>query len=294
MIKFISFISFFIAFVIYIISYSKRKAKQHALFNELEKSRLERQKADEIRRKEFKEKREHDFHVFRSSIFPIASSDPLVQSNWSYWSPDIHDTETQLTKQVSAIFETIPILIDSKKMSGLFISITAEFYETTLTTCSCSDFRIRRWPCIHMYRLFHELSSVVKSCPQIVDIDKSVVSKFLSLDADCKKHFIERITHFDLEGHDTFLDEKTLKEIKSGLIVKSDAHNYSQLLNRMTKDQIILTLSKENIPGFHVSWSKVKLISWVVENHQNFLSQHFNNFAHISISPDALQWCEMV
>lgn len=238
------------------------------------------------------QQRAYDLALFRDVAFPITSPDSLIQQTWNYWDMDVHNSERQIQEQIKALYEAIPILIDTKKISGIFISITTEFYETTLTTCTCSHFKVNSQPCMHMYRLFHDLVMPEKRNNQIVDVNADLIDKFYSLDEKCRKHFVDRIRYWDSDGCDCLLREELSKEVEVGLLKASNVVDYTKFLNQMTKDEIILALAKKGIQGFRPSWSKVKLIAWVLENNQDFLCKYFKNCAHLSVGQDVLAWGE--
>lgn len=258
-----------------------------------EVERIQKEAELRTRKQEIERKKAKQFRYFRENIFPAVASNEDIQKIWSRWETRIHDDKKQLDKQIKAIYEAIPISIDTKNFSGLFINhIIFDFFETSLLSCSCSDFKSGKQPCVHMYRLFHDLSTAKKSNPQIVDVDTDLLSRFLMLDDDCKEAFIFRVQHYFEEEQDEVIDKRTSKEIEVGLLEKSDVHDYTKFLNNMTKDGIILMLAKRSIQDFRPSWSKVKLVAWVMENHLDILSKHFKDCAHISASQDVLSWGE--
>ena len=53
-----------------------------------------------------------------------------------------------------------PISVDFEKQIGIFDGSGVNPYETTLTSCTCSDFIRRKLPCKHMYRLAIELEVI--------------------------------------------------------------------------------------------------------------------------------------
>ena len=241
--------------------------------------------------RELEEERARQLLYFRQKHFPITSSVDHVQQTWKIWKKSIHDSDKQLAKQLKAIYEPIPLLIDSINLSALFTNYcTTEFYETTLTSCTCLDFKQGGYPCCHMYRLFLDLSSGVSSNPLITDISSELRTKFYALDEKYWKSFFDNIKYIGEKGHDRFLSEDLIAEIAAGLLQSSNVADYTTLLNQMTKDELFLALAKKGIQDFRPSWSKVKLISWVIDNHQDFLLKHFKQYAHISATPDVINW----
>lgn len=255
--------------------------------NSLAKLQAERElQAIEIRRLEKKR-----FSYFRSYVFPVTSLNKNVQSAWEYWETQIHDTTEQLNQQVKSLYEVVPIYINSTEMVGIFSDCLAmgKIYETSLTSCTCDKFESTSKPCFHMYRLFSILSGDCTNL-DIVDISKDYITKFALLDNIQKMDFIFRIQLMDGNGRDVFMKPELQAEINAGLFIESYDVNYTPLLSKMTKDEIILALAKKGIQGFRPSWSKVMLISWVSENQHDFLRKHFNNFVHISADPEVISW----
>lgn len=246
----------------------------------------------ESRAREFKRLERERLSYFRSQIFPITSSNDSVQSTWEHWNLQIHDSNEQLTQQVMSLYEVVPIYIDTIKLVGIFTDILSmnRIYDTSLISCTCDWFKRTSIPCLHMYHLFSILSSGDCKKRNIADIDKEIIAKLASLDNNQRTDFIFRIQHMDSNGQDVFIKPELQAGINAGLIIESHAVNYMPLLTKMTKDEIILALAKKGIQGFRPSWSKVMLISWVLENQQEFLRKHFNNYIHISAVPSIISW----
>ena len=73
-------------------------------------------------------------------------------------SDDIHKHPDQIKRIQSAKSSKVaPLSIDRASQSGLFSGSGKNPYETTLTSCTCRDYFVRRLPCKHMYRLMMEL-----------------------------------------------------------------------------------------------------------------------------------------
>lgn len=241
---------------------------------------------------ELERQKKKRFSYFRGHIFPTTSSNDSVQNAWEHWDIQIHDSIEQLKQQVKSLYEVIPISINTHKLVGYFSDILAlgKIYDTTLTSCTCDQFKRTSKPCFHMYRLFSILSNVDCTNLDVVDIGEDYIAKFASLDDSQKMDFIFRIQLMDSNGRDVFMKPELGAEISAGLFVESYDVNYAPILSKMTKDEIILALAKKGIQGFRPSWSKVMLISWVSETQHDFLRKHFNNFVHISADPEVISW----
>lgn len=74
---------------------------------------------------------------------------------WNEWDATIHTEPEQVKRQKSAAKADItPISIEND--FAVFRG-SKKNYETTLISCTCTDYGIRRLPCKHIYRLAHEL-----------------------------------------------------------------------------------------------------------------------------------------
>lgn len=71
---------------------------------------------------------------------------------------DIHNEPDQLKRQKSAMSsKCTPTEIDHINQTGIFKGSGKNPYTTTLNSCTCRDYFVRRLPCKHMYRLAMEL-----------------------------------------------------------------------------------------------------------------------------------------
>lgn len=74
------------------------------------------------------------------------------------WPANIHDLPDQKKRAESARKSGMtPISIDAGAASAVFAGSGKSPYETTLDSCTCSDFVRRKLPCKHIYRLAAEL-----------------------------------------------------------------------------------------------------------------------------------------
>lgn len=232
------------------------------------------------------------FSVFRKTVFPIKTSKRNIQNQWRYWKPSIHNSCGQLYEQVHAIYETIPVLVDRSNLTGFFVEhILDTIYETTLVSCTCSNYNKDRVPCRHIYRLFSELISESPQNPEIVDINPHIVTKFYSLTREEQSHFIKQLRCLDnMSGIDTVSSKMLEREIEIGLFARSPSVDYSPFLSRNTRDELTALFNANGISGFQYGWTKSRLISWVISTHPDFLRAHFQDCVHISTSPEIFSW----
>jgi hypothetical protein len=82
-----------------------------------------------------------------------------VTSEWAEWA-DCHSAEDQKKRLDSArTAACTPVLVDKENVFAYFQSDRGK-YETFLDRCDCTDFKRRKRPCKHMYRLALELGLV--------------------------------------------------------------------------------------------------------------------------------------
>ncbi len=78
-------------------------------------------------------------------------------------SDDIDNEPDQITRQKSAMSSKCkPADINYEEKTAIFKGSGKTPYVTTLTTCTCRDYFVRKLPCKHIYRLRHELSNMEK------------------------------------------------------------------------------------------------------------------------------------
>lgn len=75
-----------------------------------------------------------------------------IQEEWSVWSNEIHNEAKQIACAARA--EEVQVLsVDRENGIMHCLGSEDEVYETLLDSCTCKDFRYKRKPCKHMYRL---------------------------------------------------------------------------------------------------------------------------------------------
>lgn len=242
-------------------------------------------------------KQEQIIH-FHSFAFPVHSSVADICSRWNYWPSSIHDKDDKIERQKRALYNTLPISINTKDFSGHFVTsalITSDeydvlIYETTLSSCTCPDFKRRGGPCKHIYRLFYELTHIPYENPGIIDIDSEILSRIFNLSPTAQQNFIHNVISYRIASHCVKITTIINEQISAGLLVTNNAIPYEALLDDMTKDQILLALTKKNVHGYYPSWPKYKLVAWILETQPSFLKKQFRNHTLISFSPELDEW----
>lgn len=257
----------------------------------LRRAEAERKRVAELQRKwEIEECQK--LSRFRK-YFPLNLNNDQTASFLSIWDIKTHNSENQVKRQRRALCETIPIEINTRLCSATFVSrYSNTMYKTDMVCCTCPDYSDRELPCKHMYRLFYELNHAPQN-PGIIDISYPILDKFGLLSDEAKSMFIRFCTYRNLSCPRLMPYDNVMKElVQAGMISASAVLDYTPLLSKLTKDEIILALAKKGVSGYRPSWSKVKLIDWVTSTQADFLKKHFKNYALFQISPDLMGWAE--
>jgi hypothetical protein len=82
----------------------------------------------------------------------------MAENGFQIWDDVIHTMPDQMKRIASAKkTATSPNSIDKENKTGVFEGSGKEPYHVTLESCTCGDFKRRKLPCKHMYRLAMEL-----------------------------------------------------------------------------------------------------------------------------------------
>ncbi len=93
-----------------------------------------------------------------------------AQTLWSKWSDvPMNDAQLQrLARGVECGFTPKKVCIDAKY--AIIVGSERKSYKTTLTRCSCPDFKKRKLPCKHMYFLAIQTDAIDKNTLSLLDI----------------------------------------------------------------------------------------------------------------------------
>lgn len=200
--------------------------------------------------------------------------------DWKTWD-NLHDNDEQIKRLNSAKkAECTPLSINHSDFTGVFSGSSSK-YQTSLTSCTCKDFSIKRKPCKHMYRLAIELGLIntdVKSdlskvkktstikpwtLEQAVEIiktlkpDLQIKLKEIIMPALFKKQYIVSVRKFD--GLSVIFDTNLIKEVNHPKIA----------IYILKRNELIKILDNNNISGFKRNSKKEDLIQWVCDNVDN-------------------------
>ena len=141
-----------------------------------------------------------------------------------------------------------------------------------------------------MYRLFYELTHVPYSNPAIVDILPEIESLLNTLSYSELNTVIARLQ--SNQQHLAPISNFDEQMIQAGIYCIADApdEEYEKLLEQSTKNNIIIGLEEHGIEGFAPSWTKGRLIHWIMTQHREFLHQKFMDYGTVFPSQAAANW----
>ena len=230
--------------------------------------------------------------VFHTDFFPITSPDKEIQSDWNVIPCD-HDSYEQLVRQKRSI-RTQPVYVNHDMRDAFFLSSDMSvIYSVSLFTCSCPDYEKRCLPCKHMYRLFYELTVGTSYTPGINVTNSSEAIGFLKLSDRDKVSYINIVCslygrrNYPLTIHKLPYIKKSLQ---AGLLLQSEL-DYASFLDSRTKNEIIESLRASGITDCYPSWTKTRIIDYIIEHHKQYLKKKYNDFVAVSIPAALESWC---
>jgi len=226
-------------------------------------------------------------HIYRLAvelgIIEIIKRKPTKTSNSDvlaeiYASDDIDNHPEQLKRIKSAqSAKTTPSSIDKENKTGIFPGSGKKPYETTLHSCTCRDFFIRRLPCKHMYRLKMELGlmqetaqtgvnknmefsleEAIAELEKLTEKSQKIIKNFLAASISRKE------TNFTIIINNETADLQTCPLLNTKISDKPDTD-----LHFFKRNEIIKMLDDHNVSGFKRNISIDKLIQWCCENIPN-------------------------
>ncbi len=275
--------------------YSKAKYNREREQMQCRKKEAERQRAEIVRleKRRREDERKKNLAAFRETVFPLSCKDLEVQKIWSDWESarqNIHDTDVSLLEQCKAVFEVVVLLVDKDRALGVFEEkYQSTLFETSLRKCSCPYFMVHKTPCRHMYRLFLILSGNENPDFRIANVSPDLLKALYSVSIDERLDYISGLEYAYRYGCNYRINQKLEREIKLGLWVQSEP-DFEPLLNQLTKDKIMIALTKSGVRGFSKSWTKVRLVDWVITEHKDFLQFMFYDYVHLTLPKAALDW----
>ena len=296
------------------------RQKQEQKLRQAQRAKLEEQERLAKAKREEKAKqaaleaqRKESIRLFHLNTFPVTTSDVKIASIWdSKYPSSLHDNPKMIENQVRALYQTIPLLIDPEHMTALigeydmYDDYALKIYHTDLHSCSCYGCQDNK-PCKHIYRLFYELSHKPYLNQAIIDKDHSISKELSKLSSKYKptstelsklstydlKNFIFKTSSISNSADFTILYHDYI-ELGLFTVAPLSDEDYRQLLNKMTKDRIILALRNYGASGFYPSWSKFRLVTWIIENQRAFLQDRYSGYGIVSPIPILKDWIDGV
>ena len=110
-------------------------------------------------------------------------------SRWGNWDSHIHNQDEQIKRQIRAAPNDMnPVSVDRAASTAKFGG-TDSVHTACLTECSCVDFRTRKLPCKHIYRLASELGLYKLNINiSYSEIDNEVLKNIRKLKAELRQN----------------------------------------------------------------------------------------------------------
>lgn len=204
-----------------------------------------------------------------SQAFEFADWDTSIQM----YPGQIERFERALSDKMS------PLSVDSEKQVGIFDGSGANPYETTLISCTCSDFIRRKLPCKHIYRLAVELGAI--------DISNFYNEKALEFKAKKFIDTLDKNSAIILSGyccHNDYFHVMSKKElpdviIQSGIFEEIDDDKYK--LSYLKKSDLInlIDSSVKNLKNF----KKADLIKYMLEHPSDKSNDYLKHTTILSV-----------
>lgn len=291
---------FIIGCIIGSVEQKRRDAERKSYLENIEKEQRERARKLEAERQQRVQREELEkkasIERFHKNIFPVETENPSVSAVWGRYPSGLHDMPEKIERQKKALYKTTPVLISTGKMVGFFYpSFDSDYhkvYRTSLVDCTCPDYAKHTGPCKHIYRLFYELNH--KYSPGIIDVDPVLEGILLNISESDFYDLVGKIRYPSASV--SMLTEANKQLANAGILLakRPSEDQYRELLNSMTKDQIILSLAKKNVTGYCPSWSKFRLITWIIETQPKYLAKQFRDYVYLTPSPLATTWIDGV
>lgn len=195
--------------------------------------------------------------------------------------------------------EGLPKLNSSKK---IFLDWISEHFDVVRTkimpnhaiiglTDSALEARneIRRFLAIHCekdIRDYQESEFDMRSAVEhLPSLREPFSNKLKSLDEIVAWELLHFLENFSRNGFYYSTKKKNLKILlENSFIVKLKDIKYEDLLTVFTLTELVEHLEEAGIIGYRKSWSKSKLITWLVENQQSYLAKRYRSVCRFDIS----------
>lgn len=204
------------------------------------------------------------------------------------WDEALHSDPEQAKRMEKAQKSDVtPDNIDRDKQIGLFQGSGKEPYETTLEDCTCGDFRRRRKPCKHMYRLAFELGYANGDVS--AGLNKNTINRYLfSMEPETQ----EILYNMCKSGSTTAMFHKIPDDILLPLIQHGFCIENKDRFYRYAAEVDILAYVKDLLEeaGFNdVPARKSRrntVVQWLMDYEQSNLADLQNAFTYLELTPE--------
>lgn len=188
------------------------------------------------------------------------------------------------------------VSLDKKKLCFKIRSSNKQnvIYDTTLTSCTCTDFTTSMRPCKHIYKLALELG-IVGTDWDISGIPAELKQRIEALPFDDRQDFVKLI----ISGTSSGSFEVKKRAVPASLVecgfVIIDT-NYRKIIEEnYSKNDIIaaLALAKSSfVPNSKTT--RREMIDWIIENDNKILRKLCNKHYYVSFSPSISPYLDYI
>lgn len=209
--------------------------------------------------------------------------------DFSIWDESIHEHPDQKKRYASALTgKLIPMSVDFENQVGKFNGSGKEPYTTTLENCTCSDFKRRKLPCKHMYRLAIELNLV---STDIGNIQKGAYGTDERTLKNTAKKYIDTLNEnnamifarycYELHSRDSIIMKKDdVPDILFSSNVFEDSNNIIEKLAHLKKPDLIDLFSDTQLKV--KSLKKTELIMKLINNPTHKMCDYLDTVVSLS------------
>lgn len=165
------------------------------------------------------------------------------------WDNNIHELPEQKKRFKSSLTsKLIPISVDKYAQTGQFNGSGKEPYNTTLKNCDCFDFKRRKMPCKHIYRLAIELGLIDTSHLDVEKGDygtddrtlKDRIKQYIdTLDKDSAHILARYFYEFGNKIDHKLMRKEKVPKVVSSCDVFEDSDNIELKLSKLKRSELI-------------------------------------------------------
>lgn len=210
------------------------------------------------------------------------------------WSEAVHRTEKQKRAIEKAVrSETTPVSVDREEESGVFWGSGKDLYQTTLSSCTCSEFVNFKVPCKHIYRLAMELGIIDREyktgtskgerLERQISLEDAI-SVLEGLSPDAFQRALEMLAVLKEERHNPHLvtEPDIIREFRACPLMVENPFPTEETLWLYERGELLDIAAKAGVEySGRKNIAKEKLIRWMMENIRN-LEKYLPAYASFS------------